>query len=505
MAYCLLFLLILATLVTQMSNGDKNKCHRAIQDFVKIVASCPKTKKEWDIAASKKNCEQLTSQALCGTCKEPYVYHCVINGFENETLEVCAPRKIIFGYCTEYNVAGGVIQGHKSAKCNSTFPKCGKSYNSTEAYKYPDCYELVYKKQALKTTTYPPEKRTTTSKPDQGESSVKDVMICAVIVICGLVVLFVRRCKRKRRKNLKDEEENHDLIENKQDPSIKCFYIKAKHFEHYHYVNNLAKDCELRLEKVIRDENRRKYGSDKEVMIKVIGNHTDDNLKLLSKVKEEKHMRGGMLELSWKAAPLLCFQNDLQLESALEILRRENACHKILIQSDVPFDKTPEADGSIISVGQSKRRIKEIITSCLEEQLDQVLQDWLGKLKHEDLNKQTSDIIAEIEAIRKQLILDTRHNTNGLDAPCIANKSIVPNDVKEYLFRRFDVNGFGIWGCSTIQIFLKKATDYEILKRELITLNQNFFEKYHLKIETGNMVEKQTLRHCNSTMLKIYV
>lgn len=69
------------------------------------------------------------------------------------------------------------------------------------------------------------------------------------------------------------------------DPSMKCFYIKAKHFEHYHYVNNLAKDCELRLEKVIRDENRRKYVSDKDVMIKVIGNHSDDNLKFLSKVK----------------------------------------------------------------------------------------------------------------------------------------------------------------------------------------------------------------------------
>lgn len=69
------------------------------------------------------------------------------------------------------------------------------------------------------------------------------------------------------------------------DSSIKYFYIKAKHFQHFYYVNNLAKDCELRLEKVIRDENRRKYGSDKEVMIKVIGNHTDDNLKLLSKVK----------------------------------------------------------------------------------------------------------------------------------------------------------------------------------------------------------------------------
>lgn len=77
-----------------MSNGDKNKCHRAIQDFVKIVASCPKTKKEWDIAASKKNCELPT---LCMKSEEPYLYHCVINGFGNETLEVCAPRRIIFG------------------------------------------------------------------------------------------------------------------------------------------------------------------------------------------------------------------------------------------------------------------------------------------------------------------------------------------------------------------------------------------------------------------------
>lgn len=203
-----------------------------------------------------------------------------------------------------------------------------------------------------------------------------------------------------------------------------------------------------------------------------------------------------------EAIPLLCFQNDLQSESALEILRGENACHKILIKSDVPYDKTRKADGSIIIVGQNKRQIKEIITSCFEEQLHQMLKDWLGKLKHEDSNQQTCEIIAEIEAIRKQLILDTSNNIAAPDAPCIANKSIVPNDVKEYLFRRFDVNGFGIWGCSTIQIFVKKATNNEILKNELINLNQNFFKKYHLKIETRNIVEKQTMRHYNFTMLK---
>lgn len=65
---------------------------------------------------------------------------------------------------------------------------------------------------------------------------------------------------------------------------MKCFYIKVKYFEYYYYVNNLVKDCEFCLEKVIRDENR-KYVFDKDVMIKVIGNYFDDNLKFLLKVK----------------------------------------------------------------------------------------------------------------------------------------------------------------------------------------------------------------------------
>lgn len=80
-----------------MSSGDQDKCRKAINDLVKVVTSCPTTKKEWDIAASKKNCDQLTSQSLCMTSKDTYFYHCVINGFRNATLELCAPRKIIFG------------------------------------------------------------------------------------------------------------------------------------------------------------------------------------------------------------------------------------------------------------------------------------------------------------------------------------------------------------------------------------------------------------------------
>lgn len=114
-------------------------------------------------------------------------------------------------------------------------------------------------------------------------------------------------------------------------------------------------------------------------------------------------------------------------------MRRKPARHKILIQSDVHFDKTSKADGSIIIVSQNKRQIQEIITSCLEEQLD--VTRLVGKTQTCSFKQKTSEIIAEIEAIRKQLILDTGNNTAAPDASCNDTNSIVPNDVKEYLFR----------------------------------------------------------------------
>lgn len=95
--------------------------------------------------------------------------------------------------------------------------------------------------------------------------------------------------------------------------------------------------------------------------------------------------------------------------------------------------KRSEASESVIIVGQNKQQIKETITTCLEKQLDQMLQDWLEKLGHEGLNRQTSEIIAEIEAIRKQLIIETNANTYSSDLPCNDNKAIVPVDVKDYL------------------------------------------------------------------------
>lgn len=59
---------------------------------MEIVDDCPVSEEEWREAAARKNCAAYASQ-----CDEPerLVYHCVINTFVNETLEVCAYGKEI--------------------------------------------------------------------------------------------------------------------------------------------------------------------------------------------------------------------------------------------------------------------------------------------------------------------------------------------------------------------------------------------------------------------------
>lgn len=149
------------------------------------MTSCPTSKIEWDIAARKKNCSRIASQQNCAPV-EKFKFHCVINGYKNETLEVCAPSRVIFGvsiytfatliysiyslfinymfflqsinfftnlvsfnvkfvrflgHCVEFNLLGGVIQDQWSSPCKKTFPKCDVIYNSTAAYK---CNLTVY-------------------------------------------------------------------------------------------------------------------------------------------------------------------------------------------------------------------------------------------------------------------------------------------------------------------------------------------------------------------------
>lgn len=281
---------------------------------------------------------------------------------------------------------------------------------------------------------------------------------------CFLILLLRKKpwiSERTRKNNI---EEPVDYI-----------YISTKHLGHFQYVHTLARNCTHRMVNVCTSEDLSDFRSeDVLIRIGVVGEYTEENLKLLSKGKVKRNKRQKHCDV-WKIATLLCFQNHLSSKSALEMLRKGHACHKILIQSEKYFAKTKKADDYIVTVGQNKRHIKEMITTCLETELDLILQVWLRKIKAKGSLKQTSEMIEEIKAIRKQLILDNSKSTAAPDVPSIDSKLIVPKNVREHLFRRSDVTGFGIWGCSAFKIFVNMANDDEILKRELIKLNKNFF------------------------------
>lgn len=139
-------ILVLVFQQIQWCTSQNIYCQEAV-DSVTVVESCPTSKEEWDSAAFKKNCSRIAARQNCINAGEKFQYQ--FNGLRNKLLEVCAPTRIIFKHCVEFNVRGGVIQYHLSAPCSATFPKCDEYYFSSDAYKYPDCYTLVSKSKKI--------------------------------------------------------------------------------------------------------------------------------------------------------------------------------------------------------------------------------------------------------------------------------------------------------------------------------------------------------------------
>lgn len=122
---------------------------------VRYVEQCPTDSMSWKIAAEKMNCESVEQRCSdsFNTGRHQFQYHCVINAWRNATLEVCALNRTIFGYCTEYNINGKLIQDNYGADCSKEDPPCPPFYNSADAYKYRTCYDLVRKNRKMRNYT----------------------------------------------------------------------------------------------------------------------------------------------------------------------------------------------------------------------------------------------------------------------------------------------------------------------------------------------------------------
>lgn len=467
---------IMVLVQIHLSRGANEDCMVAVYN-VEVVESCPTSKQEWDIAARRKNCSYLAAEAERKNCvmneKQPK-YHCLINALRNKFLEVCAPEKTIFGYCTEFNEAGKVIQNHYAALCEDVSPKCDAIYRSSDAYKYTGCYGLV-------------NKRRVSIDVESGDSEIgKNKMIIFmptvfVIVWCLVTVtavLYFRR-KQEKGKRKKDAEEGHDFLPKTTNkgadlkPSIQYYLCNIRKFEHLHYFQKRITECKKRvMEKDINSNDLTNIVTKNGfVIIGVIGEFTAEDLLLFPKGKAIKDDEN---KTHWEAVPLLCFQNNFPLQSMVETCHKESACHLILVKP--VQDVADNADDSIIVVDRNKENVLEALTSCLEQPLCNMLQEWLHLYSEDPV------ILGEVEALYK-----TRLNPNNAIDP-----TKVPDDLKIYLSRRFDVEAYSMVTNSLLKVFVQKSTDEEELQNDLEELNPKFFTKCRLQIEKGKFTKKNT-------------
>ncbi|XP_062587662.1 uncharacterized protein LOC134249316 isoform X2 [Saccostrea cucullata] len=223
--------LMINLLILKEVKSNSDACPVSRQTMA-IVPNCPTSESEWQKASQRKNCSAFASQ-----CTEPdkLLYHCVINPFVNQTLEVCAYGMYIhLGYCTEYSYSGNIIQQNYDTDCSKFTQSlaCPSGYHSTEAYKYPGCYELTKKSTVQNPTTAPSVPTSDTYVPTQNVSmveesdmeNVKDIKLELIIgitigvilvLLAGTaVVIFVlkRRPAKSEKLNLTVKVEENDLL-----------------------------------------------------------------------------------------------------------------------------------------------------------------------------------------------------------------------------------------------------------------------------------------------------
>lgn len=283
----------------------------------------------------------------------------------------------------------------------------------------------MYQRRAPKTTVLPQERKTSTQtehKKNYGEKTttltVVFVGISVMITVC-LLIYFIPHVKRRLATDLIiDQDNNYGEVETVHDaetkPSVVYLHFKPNHFQRFNDIYNFSMDYIFRYE---NEEQTNEWENEKtvDVIIKVgvIGKFTDDNFQLLP--EGERNLPGRTHNHIWDAVPLLCFQNDLSLHSALKTLRTESACHKILIKSKGTIrSATDEVDDSIAIICQNKEQLEERITFCLIQPICQMEKRWCKYVEAELSIILTSEITDKLKVMLKKMEFENSKETVAL-------------------------------------------------------------------------------------------
>nr|XP_022309912.1 uncharacterized protein LOC111115457 [Crassostrea virginica] len=240
-----------------------------------------------------------------------------------------------------------------------------------------------------------------------------------------------------------------------QQVEVNSVYLQPELFHHFSYILNLARDCEPRVKNICTSMAATKLlYRDAFIRIRYVGK-MNDNIPVQKTIKYGKTILSSD-QVEWETSPLICFQNDLSLGVAIQLLRGVEKGPKILITSDsIAKDCDRKAD-DIILVDQD-HFLKEL-TQCLEGPLCEMLNKWIKNVETLTPTKKNQWVMEEIKTIREEMAF--QEISRNPQSPGIAN--FVPCDIKNHLLGRDDVNSFGMWYNSSFIVFTKKDQTSQI-------------------------------------------
>lgn len=204
---------LLICVVPNPTVPSDEKCRDSLLTM-QTVTSCPSTNAELSIAKERKQCKRL---AYIQTCSKPekFKYHCVLNTWENETIEVCAPERFSQGFCLKFDESAASLQEIYDKDCTNYSKKCDTRFSSSDVLHYIQCNDIVRKQEASKISngTKANENKNTAN----GINTVLLGLVIALVVVILMVIIgklarwqYRRRNQaRNKEKKLKDKRKKH--------------------------------------------------------------------------------------------------------------------------------------------------------------------------------------------------------------------------------------------------------------------------------------------------------
>ncbi|XP_062585300.1 uncharacterized protein LOC134246970 isoform X2 [Saccostrea cucullata] len=216
------------------------------------------------------------------------------------------------------------------------------------------------------------------------------------------------------------------------------------------------------------------------VQLYLAGDITKDTEKLISSSNEQEtsSLNG---EQRWPVSALIYFQSENEpLKRIQEILNSIRPvvwtkAYIVLNKAGRPSLSGDEFQSKYSILSRKKKCVREALTSFLETPLKKCIEGFLEELNvYEGTSEEIPKMLNEYKSVLSQM------------SPT-ENETQIPETIKNFLFERPDVQGFGIWETSEFRIFLRNETNIEILKSELYELEPEFLNSMSLHIVSGEV------------------